>query len=246
MWAEIVTGFALLTVLRQWRRSGLSLGDFVGLGLIRLYGRLWHGVQSDGLLPLPTKGGAIVFSNHTCSADPALLQCRSPRALSFVMAQEYYDELPFLQRFLDYTGCVTVRRECQDIGSVRACLRRLTHGRVLAIFPEGGLSGAGRMRIRRGKCGIALLALRSRVPVYPVLIAGGHQHHHVFVAWIRPSRARLYPGRSVDLSAYYDRPINRPLLEEVTEYLMQHVAALQPGPPGKRASACLAQGRKNP
>jgi hypothetical protein len=43
-----------------------------------------------------------------------------------------------------------------------------------------------------------------------------------------PSRVRVTFGSPVDLSPYYDRPIDRPLLEEVTTFLMSQIAALDP------------------
>jgi 1-acyl-sn-glycerol-3-phosphate acyltransferase len=194
--------------------------------IVRLYGRLWHGCRSNGWLPLPVKGAAILYSNHTCSADGAFLQTWSRRGLHFLMAREYYDGLRFFQGIFDAMGCVLVRRKGSDPACIRTALRRLRAGGVLCIFPEGGLSGAGRNRFRRAKCGVALLALRSGAPVYPVLITGGPQHSNVPRAWLRPSRVRLHAGQPVDLSAYLNRPIGRPLLEEVTVYLMQQVAAL--------------------
>jgi 1-acyl-sn-glycerol-3-phosphate acyltransferase len=226
MWAVILVGLALGVLLVKWRQSGQRLRPFLAMGLVRLYGRLWHGCRSNGWLPLPVKGAAILYSNHTCSADGAFLQTWSRRGLHFLMAREYYDGLPLVRGIFDAMGCVLVRREGCDPTSVRTALRRLHAGGVVCIFPEGGLSAAGRRRFRRAKCGVALLALRSGAPVYPVLITGGPQHNNVPRAWLRPSRVRLTSGPAVDLSAYLDRPIARPLLEEVAAYLMKQVAAL--------------------
>jgi 1-acyl-sn-glycerol-3-phosphate acyltransferase len=125
-------------------------------------------------------------------------------------------------------GCVPVIRRARDIRAVRTALRRLAEGRIVCLFPEGTLSGAGRGRLRPGKCGAALLALRSRVPVYPAFIAGGPQHSNVPRAWLLPSRARVTLGRPVDLSPYFGRRIDRRLLEEVAALLMREIAALDP------------------
>src|SRR5262249_831701 len=99
--------------------------------------------------------------------------------------------------------------------------------------PEGGLSHAGRDGVHPGKAGIALFALRTRVPVIPARITGGPQRSEVLPAWLRPSRVRVTFGSPVDLSAYYGRPINRKLLEEVTALLMDRVRML--GPKAARA-----------
>jgi 1-acyl-sn-glycerol-3-phosphate acyltransferase len=228
MWAMAVCALAGAVVLVRWWRSGQCLFHFVGLGLVRMYVRLWHGLVWNGLAPVPAKGPAILIANHTASSDPAFLQAGVHRPLSFLIAREYYENLPWARGLFDYIGSVPVCRTGRDIGAVRKGLLRLSEGRVLCIFPEGGLHGAGCGRLRRGKGGAALLALLSRAPVYPAYISGGPQHANVPRAWLYPSRTRITYGRAVDLSAYHDRPIDRPLIEEVTALLMRRIAELAP------------------
>src|SRR5262249_13983467 len=114
---------------------------------------------------------------------------------------------------------------------VRAGLRELRAGRILCIFPEGSLSGAGRRRLRPGKGGAALLALRSGAPVIPAFISGGPQHSNVPRAWLLPAPVRLPHSPAVDLSACYGRPIERERIEEVAALLMRAVAELNPRNP---------------
>lgn len=226
MWAWLLCLFAAGTVLARWRLSGLRLGDFLGLGVVKVYARLLHGLVHNGPAPLPRKGAAIVVANHTCSADAAFLTTGcAPRILSFLIAKEYYGNR-WLDRLLEYMGCVPVRRDGCDVAAARAGLRRLSEGRVLCIFPEGGLSNAGRARPRVGKVGAAWLALRSQVPVVPAFVTRGPQTYRILRAWLWPSRVRLAFGPPIDLSAYYGRPINRKLLEEVAALLMSQVANL--------------------
>ena len=96
------------------------------------------------------------------------------RVLSFLIAEEYC-AFPYLGRLVHYMGCVPVRRDSCDVAAARAGLRRLSEGRVLCIFPEGGLSNAGRGNPHVGKAGVAWLALRSRATVVPALVTGGPQ-----------------------------------------------------------------------
>jgi 1-acyl-sn-glycerol-3-phosphate acyltransferase len=245
MWAVAVCALTAVIVLVQWRRSGQSLVHFVGLGLVRMYARVWHGLTWNGPAPLPAKGPAILIANHTCSADPAFLQAGCRRPLSFLIAREYYRDLPWARRLFDYLGAVPVGRNGRDVAAVRQGLLRLSEGRVLCIFPEGGLHAAGRGRMRRGKGGAALLALRSRAPVYPAFISRGPGHRNVPRAWLLPSRTSIIYGPAVDLSAYYDRPIDRRLVEEVTALLMQRIAELGP-PRTNRRRPASAPRRKLP
>jgi 1-acyl-sn-glycerol-3-phosphate acyltransferase len=226
--ALLACAVAGVFVAIRWRRSGLPLDYFLVLNAVRLYARLWHGMRMNRQAPLPAKGGAIVVANHTCSSDPSFLLAGCPRPVAFLYAREYSDDVPWLRPAFEATGAVPVRRDGRDVKAVRLALRRLREGHVLGVFPEGGLSGAGRGRIHRCRCGVALLALRSQAPVFPAFIDGGPQTSSVSRAWLYPSRVRVTFGSALDLSAYYHRRINRPLLEEVTAYVMGRVAELDP------------------
>ena len=229
MWA--VAGFALVmaAVVIRSRRSGLRLGHFLGLGLVYLYARLWHGWTGTPPAPLPRTGPALLVANHTCSADPAFVTAGCRRLPSFILAGEYYGNR-LLDLLFDYLRCVPVARNGRDVAGARASLRRLLEGCLLVVFPEGGLSHVGRGQPGSVKAGAAWLALRSRAPVYPALIRGGPQTSDSLRSWLRPSRVRVTFGDAVDLSDYYGLPINRKLLEEVTQVLMDRIAALAPKP----------------
>jgi 1-acyl-sn-glycerol-3-phosphate acyltransferase len=88
--------------------------------------------------------------------------------------------------------------------------------------------------VGRGKPGAALLALRSKAPVYPARITGGPSSRHWVGAWLWPSRGvRVAFGPAVDLSPYYGRRITRQLLRGVTDLLMEKIEALgSPSRPG--------------
>jgi 1-acyl-sn-glycerol-3-phosphate acyltransferase len=226
-----VLGLALgvFLVLLSARHVGRPVKEYVQQIVVRAYVQLWHRWSCDRMAPLPATGPALVISNHTCSADPAFLWAGSPRPLSFLIAKEFYAQ-PGVQRICDAIHCVPVVRNGRDPQAVRESLRRLKEGRVVCIFPEGGLSTAGR-RSRPGKQGMAYLALKSRVPVIPAHIAGGPKTSEVLEAWLRPSRGvRVTFGPPLDLSAYYDRPLDRKLLHEVTLFLMSRVFGLRPAP----------------
>jgi 1-acyl-sn-glycerol-3-phosphate acyltransferase len=225
MWALAAFAVVIVWLLVEGWQSEQSLTDFFGLGAVYVYVRVRHRWSSNGIAPVPKTGPAILVANHTCSADPAFLTAGCKRRLSFLIAQEYY-RIPLLHRLFDFIHCVPVTRNGRDAASVRISLRRLEEGRVLCIFPEGGLSNAGRKRIRTGKAGVALLALRSRAPVFPALITGGPQTSNIRKAWLGTSRVHVIFASAIDLSAYYGRPVNRKLLEEVTTVIMNRIASL--------------------
>jgi 1-acyl-sn-glycerol-3-phosphate acyltransferase len=231
----LLAGLIVACVLFQWRRSPWPFLIFAGLGLITLYVRLWHRLTTNRPPPILPKGAAILIANHTCSADPALLTVACGQPLSFLIAREYVT-IPVLHRVIRFLQCVPVTRNGRDPGALRAVLRRLAAHQEIALFPEGGLSQAGRHRWCRAKAGAAFLALHSRAPVYPALILGGPQTNQLLRSWLLPSRkpTRVIFGPPVDLTRFYDRPIDRGLIEEVTECLMGAIAALRPQAQGPR------------
>jgi 1-acyl-sn-glycerol-3-phosphate acyltransferase len=222
----ICAGIAVWGLVR-WRRSGQELFHFVGLSLVYFYLRMWHRMTSNRPPPRLVKGPALLVANHTCSADPVFLTIGCWRPISFLLARPYY-KIPLFHRVFVYLHCIPVSRNGRDVQAVRLALQGLKENRVVGIFPEGGLSNAGRQCLRRGKQGAAYLALKSRVPVFPALVHGGPQTSDIRRAWLGRSRVRIVFGAAVDLARYYNRPIERPLLEEVTQLIADRIEALRP------------------
>jgi 1-acyl-sn-glycerol-3-phosphate acyltransferase len=232
----IVAGLAV-PMLIGWLRSGKTLFDFICLPLSRGYAQLWHRFSGPRTTMIPRSGPVILVSNHTCSADPMFLQAAFPRIPCYLTAEEHYNAHAFIHYVLSSMSCVPVCRNGRDVGAALRALRRLAEGHLLCIFLEGNLSGVARGRLRHGKQGAALLALRTRAPVYPAYIHGGPRTEKLLLSWVWPPRGhvRVFFGPPVDLSAYYERPRTRKVLAEVTALLMDHINALKPRP--RRADA---------
>jgi 1-acyl-sn-glycerol-3-phosphate acyltransferase len=235
---ELAIFAALVAVfVGRWLRSGKTLFDFCFLMVSRVYAKLWHRWSGPRSAPVPRSGAAILVSNHTCSADPTFLQAAFPRIPCYLTAEEHYNAHGFIRWVLGSMKCVPVVRNGRDVGAARRALRRLDEGHLLCIFIEGNLSGVGKNRLRTGKHGAALLALRTRAPVYPAYIADGPRTEKLLLSWVwpPPGRVRVFFGPPVDLSAYYDLPRTRGVLEEVTALLLDRIKALQPRPRRARA-----------
>jgi 1-acyl-sn-glycerol-3-phosphate acyltransferase len=177
---------------------------------------------------LPATGPAILIENHPSQADPAFLIATCKRPPCFLHAREYYD-VPLLRRLFERVGSIPVTRGSHDISAIRLALRHLQEGSILGIFPKGDLTAARQDRNEKAKTGAALLALRSRAPVFPAYIAGGPQGRPLLQAWLWPSPGvRLTYGAPIDLPAYYGWPLTRQVLREVTALFMQRIDQLRP------------------
>ncbi len=73
-----------------------------------------------------------------------------------------------------------MNRDGTDRTALRTAARRLKLGRVVGIFPEGGLR-AGETSILEGapmRPGLAALALLAKSPILPAVVAGTDRFYH--------------------------------------------------------------------
>ncbi|MFZ0503875.1 MAG: lysophospholipid acyltransferase family protein [Chthoniobacterales bacterium] len=118
-------------------------------------------------------GPFIVVANHISHFDPPMLGCWFPRYIDWMAMEELYSKRwsAWLMRSL---CAIPVKRAAGDFASLRAALGRLKLGRVVGIFPEGGIR-AGTGSILEGAPiwgGFAGLSILSDKPVVPCVIIG--------------------------------------------------------------------------
>ena len=180
--------------------------------------------------PFPA-GPALILANHRSPVDPVCLwmfqhlsqDAPGIRTISFLMAREYY-ETKGIQWVCEAMQSVPAARDGRDMGPAREALRLLQKGRLVGIFPEGRLNrGPG---LLPGDTGVAWLALRATVPVYPVYIEGAPATGTMVTPFISPSQVRVKYGDPIDLSAYRDQRKTQDLLREVSDLLMTKLADL--------------------
>src|SRR3989442_10148148 len=86
-----------------------------------------------------------------------------------------------------HIGSIPIDLERADVGALRRALYMLQSGKVVGIFPEGPFSVRG--RLEPGLPGVALLALRSGVPVVPAGIRGTYEALAGGPGFLSPRRA---------------------------------------------------------
>ncbi len=137
---------------------------------------------------VPEKGGALLVSNHQSFLDPILVAVHLRRPVSY-MARSTLFEHPFLNRVIREFHAFPVERNSADIGALKECVRQLSAGNLLNVFPEGTRSETG--EIRSILKGVTLIIRRAEVPVVPVAIEGSFQ------AW--PKGRRIFRSHPVRL-----------------------------------------------
>ena len=202
----------------------------VGRGVFHALFRWVCGMRIEGLDHVPAEGGVLVASNHQSYLDPPLLAAVVPHRQVHFMAKRELFSVPLLGRFLRSAGCFGVDRGVGDRKAVDLALALLERGRVVGIYPEGTRSRDG--RLRAGRNGVALLALRAGVPVVPAAVFGTRE---LLARRMLPGGPALAMRFGPALGFPLDPEPTRARLEEVRDQVMEAVAAqFGQGPPADR------------
>src|SRR5947199_3263424 len=191
----------------------------------RLLERVFN-LAVEGLEHLPATGPYIVAANHHNYLDGVVLGAVVSEPIRFIVMPRVWRATPLHPLFHRHIGSIPISLERPDVGGLRQALGRLAGGGVVGIFPEGPFSVRG--RLERGLPGVALLALRSGVPVVPAGIAGTFEALVGRACHIpRPSRlaVRFGPPRRFTTEGGDGRRAAR---ERVTRRIMDDIAALLP------------------
>src|SRR5437763_11593496 len=132
---------------------------FIGRLLVRCFYR----VTATGLENLPS-GGFLLVPNHISWVDALVLQLACPRAIRYVIDQEYYHK-PILHQILRAVGCIPINIR-HSHAAVRAAAEKIANGEIVCVFPEGQLERTGTLlRLQRG---YELIARHANAQVVPV------------------------------------------------------------------------------
>lgn len=149
---------------------------------------------------VPREGPFILAANHHSPYDVPLLMRHTPRLLDFVSITEVFRN-PFVAWFYGSMNAFPHDRSKPDSPTVRTILERLRRGRVVAMFPEGGIrhpedsvTHGGRMRP-----GVARLAEIANVPILPAVVVSSRSYQGVS-AWL--------PVRAVRYGLIYGEPLS--------------------------------------
>ncbi len=161
----------------------------------RVFARVYHRLEVLSPCQLPSKGPAILVSNHTSGLDPLLIQSVCSRLIIWMMAKEYYDH-PVLGWIYRQVEAIPVARTGRDMAAMREALRALKQGRVVGVFPEGKIEPT--RELLPFQTGVALLASRSQAPVYPCFLDGTQRGQEMIPAVTHRQHATISFGTDVN------------------------------------------------
>jgi 1-acyl-sn-glycerol-3-phosphate acyltransferase len=172
---------------------------------------------------LPRSGPAILVMNHINFLEAPLVAAfvASPR-LAALSKKENLDNL-FYRYFAGLWNAIPIDRNGVDTESFNRCLDWIGNQGILGLAPEGTRSRDG--VLQQGKAGVAVLALRAGVPVWPVAHSGTEDFWKNLKAFKRtPICFRVGQPYMINPAC----PMTKTVRQEVADEIMISIARLMP------------------
>lgn len=201
------------------KKIGYWLYDFVKLtAIVPVFLYVRHKTICVGeKKPHKVKGGALIVSNHFSFVDPITVHCVFWRRRLRILATKDLYTTKLKRFFFDHMQCIIVDKENFSMRSLHAVCDTLKKGKLVTIFPEGGVNRSDSHEINSFKSGAVLMAFQSNVPVIPVcIIKRKHWYNRQVVVLGDPVNIRDICG-------------NKPTVEDLkkaSEYLREQEVAL--------------------
>ncbi len=137
-------------------------------------------------------GPCVMVSNHISHFDPPLLSGYLPRKIDWIAMAELFGT-KWSKVGFTWLDVIPVDRHGDDRQALRTAIKRLEAGRMIGIFPEGGIRDGVRSILSGAEMreGGFLLAAKADCPVVPVVILGSERLYNRR-NWLSWRRAKVY------------------------------------------------------
>lgn len=134
--------------------------------ILRLFCRL----TIRGKEHIPRQGPAILVANHSSLLDPFIVTCCTNRIIHWLVASWVF-RIAFFSCFAKRIPFLKVEPgRGNNKEALKDAITLLGEGRVIGVFPEGGVSKNG--EIIPFLSGAAYIAIRAGAPIVPLYING--------------------------------------------------------------------------
>ena len=144
--------------------------------------------------------GFLLASNHISHFDPFLISLSLRRKIDWMTMAEFFRPPPlgFLLRTID---AFPAERDRADLKTIRTAIDRLKTGRIVGLFPEGGIRDGARSLLEGAplRPGAATLAQIADVPIVPCVILGTDRFY---------SKKQWLPFRRTPVWIAFGKPIS--------------------------------------
>ena len=168
-------------------------------------------VKVEGLNKIKGEGPFIFMSNHQGSYDIFALLGYLPFHFKWLAKKELF-AIPFFGWTMSAAGYISLDRQGtrETVEAMNQAAQRIREGMSVVIFPEGSRSPNG--SIQPFKKGGFTLALKSKVPIIPISIAGSREIMPKDRLTASPGEIRIRIGDPIETQSYSTK--DRTLLME--------------------------------
>src|SRR4051812_48199255 len=130
-------------------------------------------VQVIGRENAERDGGFLLASNHISHFDPLIISSVVRRKIDWMAMAEFFP-MPIVGPFLRAVDAFPAERDRADRKTIRTAIERLQAGRIVGVFPEGGIRDGARSLLNGAplRAGASTLAHIAEVPIVPCVILG--------------------------------------------------------------------------
>jgi len=181
-------------------------------------------IKVRGRKHIPKDGPIVLVSNHFAYFDPFLLVYAIHKPIDFIMQKEMGIEPQFLFAPMIYGAILTDRNKVGP-STIKESMRTVKKGKILGIFPEGGITSPV---LTEAKPGAVYLASMAKAKILPVSVRGASN------AWaniLRGVRSRIHinigkPYGPIKIGGTKQEKTQK--ITESSRELMCRIAALLP------------------
>ena len=136
--------------------------------------------------------GFLVTANHISHFDPFIISSVVRRKIDWMAMAEFFPN-PLLGFLLRAVDAFPADRDRANSRTIRTAIERLRNGRIVGIFPEGGIRDGTRSILEGAplRPGAATLAQMASVPILPCVIVGSDRLYSK-KSWLRWRRTSVW------------------------------------------------------
>lgn len=153
------------------------------------------------------KGACILSSNHTSNLDAVIFAVKTWEKKYYLAKKELFEN-KFVGFFLKRFGGIRIDRQANDVVAIKNCLKVLKENKKLFIFPEGTRVHNDNMELGEVKHGVAMFAIKAKVPVVPIFIL---RRPKIF------RRNKIFIGQPFTLDEFYGKRLDSEELDRAGE-----------------------------
>jgi 1-acyl-sn-glycerol-3-phosphate acyltransferase len=137
-------------------------------------------------------GGFVLACSHLSHLEPVIVSALVNRKIDYMTRIEFFKHR-MISRMIYALDGFPVNRQKPAHSTLRTAISRVKAGRVVGIFPEGGVAHGTESVLRGGpiKKGACVVSYRTATPIVPVVVVGTDKLNSVG-PWLPFKRGRIW------------------------------------------------------